>query len=101
MKSSNAVAYAKGGERWSLEEAYPQRKYLEIEERSLRNDQAETNDIIFFLNSVSGSENIAHSLVSSCHSTLEQAMAFLCIQWRKDLFIRQIKKTCKKGNLNF
>lgn len=83
-----------------MEEAYPQLKYLEIEERSLRNDQAETNNIIFFLNSVNGSENIAHSLVSSYRSTLQQAMAFLCIQWRNDLLGR-LRKMCKKGNLNF
>lgn len=32
-----------GRAKCSLEEAYPQLKHLEIEERSLRNDQADTN----------------------------------------------------------
>lgn len=35
-----------GRARWSLEEAYQQLKYLEIEGRSLSSDQADTNSML-------------------------------------------------------
>lgn len=69
-----------GRARCSLEEAYPQRKYLEIEGRSLRSGQADTNSV---LSDSSQNELIEVETSHSQHLLIpvHPSRLCLCIPW--------------------